>query len=234
MPQSNETPKLVIGASGQTGRRVVKSLLEKGFKVRAFVRSQEKAQFLRGYLIGAGVSDDDRLEFVIGDPLDQTELLGATQGVDKVLTNLGGTPNMSTEDRESIEHYFIVKLVQAAGQNGVGQVVLCSSMGTEMPDAIPRLAKILEAKRRGELVLENSGLNFTIVRPGGLHNSPGGQPVALARHLQGFGAISRDDVAEVMVQAIIQPAALNRIVEIVSDDTGLPANSEDLYTLPLQ
>lgn len=231
MPETNDSPTLVIGASGQTGRRVVKILLAKGFRVRAIVRNQEKAQFLRGYLNGAGIQDD-RLELVIGDPLNQAELLGATVGVDKVLTNLGGTPGMGAEDREAIEHYFIAKLVQAAEQNGVGQIVLCSSMGTETPEAIPRLEKILQAKRRGELVLENSGLGFTIVRPGGLHNSPGGQPVALARHLAGFGAISRDDVAEVMVQAILQPAALNRIVEIVNDETGLPPDSDTLYSQP--
>lgn len=229
MPETNEAPKLVIGASGQTGRRVVKNLLEKGFKVRAFVRSQEKAQTLREFLNnGDGLADC--LEFVLGDPLDQTQLLGATQGVDKVLTNLGGTPGTTEEERESIEHYFIIKLAQAAGQSGVEQIVLCSSMGTETPEAIPRLEKILQAKRRGELALENSGLVYTIVRPGGLHNSPGGQPVNLARHLSGFGAISRDDVAEVMVQAILQPDSRNRIVEIVNDETGLPATSDELYS----
>lgn len=226
-------PKLVIGASGQTGRRVVKSLLEKGFKVRAFVRNQEKAQALHDFLnSGEGESYNDRLEFFQGDPLDQSQLMGATRGVDKVLTNLGGSPSTTEEEREAIEHYFLIKLIQAAGQNGVQQIIMCSSMGTENPEAIPRLAKILQAKRRGELVLEKSGLAYTIIRPGGLHNNPGGQPVNLARHLNGFGAISRDDVAEVMVQAVVQPAAGNRIVEIVNYETGLPANSADLYSQP--
>lgn len=231
MPEMNEAPKLVIGASGQTGRRVVKSLLAKGFKVRALVRNQEKARTLREFLNNAeGL--EDRLEFVEGDPLDQTQLLKATLGVDKVLTNLGGTPGATEEERESIEHYFMIKLVQAAGENGVDQIVLCSSMGTESPEAIPRLEKILRAKRRGEIILENSGLTYTIVRPGGLHNNPGGQAVGLARHLEGFGAISRDDVAEVMVQAILQPASRNRVVEIVNAETGLPANSDELYSQP--
>jgi len=106
-------------------------------------------------------------------------------------------------------------------------------MGTETPAAIPRLAKILEAKRRGEIILEKSGLDYTIVRPGGLHNNPGGEPVSLARHLPGFGAISRDDVAEVMVQAVLQPAARNRIVEIINDGSGLKASSPDLFSQPL-
>lgn len=223
---------LVAGASGQTGRRVVKSLLDKGFKVRAFVRSQAKARELLDYLGQADIPPET-LEFVVGDPLDQTQLLGATAGVSAVLTNLGGSTNTTQEEREAIEHYYLVKLVQAAAQNGVGQIVLCSSMGTETPQAIPRLASILEAKRRGEQVLEKSGLDFTIVRPGGLHNNPGGQPVGLARHLTGFGAISRDDVAEVMVQAVLQPAARNRIVEIINDEAGLPAGSPDLFSQPL-
>ncbi|MBN9389356.1 MAG: SDR family oxidoreductase [Chloroflexi bacterium] len=223
---------LVVGASGQTGRRVVKSLLAKGLGVRAFVRSQAKVVELQDYL-GLDEIPADNLEFVVGDPLDQPQLLGATVGVKAVLTNLGGGINTTTEEREAIEHYYLVKLTQAAAQNGVGQVVLCSSMGTETPAAIPRLAKILEAKRRGEIILEKSGLDYTIVRPGGLHNNPGGEPVSLARHLPGFGAISRDDVAEVMVQAVLQPAARNRIVEIINDGSGLKASSPDLFSQPL-
>jgi uncharacterized protein YbjT (DUF2867 family) len=226
---------LVVGASGQTGRRVVKSLLAKGFGVRAFVRSQAKAAELQAYLGLAEIpAPAESLEFVVGDPLDQTQLFGATVGVKAVLTNLGGSINTTTEEREAIEYYYLVKLTQAARQNGVGQIVLCSSIGTETPEAIPRLAKILAAKRRGEIILEESGLNFTIVRPGGLHNNPGGEPVSLARHLTGFGAISRDDVAEVMVQAVLQPAARNRIVEIINDEAGLKANSPDLFSQPLQ
>ena len=232
MPSSHEAPALVLGASGQTGRRVVKSLLEKGFRVRAMVRSQERAAFLRGYLNGAGVAEGGQLDLVVGDPLDQDQLLDATRGVGKVFTALGGTITTTAEEREAIEHHYIVKLVQAAAQNKVDQLVLCSSIGTETPEAIPRLETILRAKRRGEVVLENSGLAYTIVRPGGLHNSPGGQLVSLSRRLGHFGAISRDDVAEVMVQAILQPAACNRIVEIVSAENGLPANSPELYDQP--
>jgi uncharacterized protein YbjT (DUF2867 family) len=224
---------LVIGASGQTGRRVVKSLLAKGLKARAFVRNREKAQELRDYLASVEIPTEN-LEFIVGDPLDETQLLGAMAGVEAVLTSLGGNVGTTREERETIEHFYLVKLTQAAGQNRVGQIVLCSSMGTETPEAIPRLEKILQAKRRGELILEKSGLPYTIVRPGGLHNSPGGQPVTLARHLAGFGAISRDDVAEVMVQAVLQPEACNRIVEIVNAETGLPANSPDLFNQPLE
>ena len=104
---------LVVGASGQTGRRVVKSLLAKGLGVRAFVRSQAKVVELQDYL-GLDEIPADNLEFVVGDPLDQPQLLGATVGGKAVLTNLGGGINTTTEEREAIEHYCLVKLTQAA------------------------------------------------------------------------------------------------------------------------
>lgn len=71
---------------------------------------------------------------------------------------------------------------------------------------------------------------FTIVRPGGLTDDAGGSPISIARTLHGFGTISRADVAEVLVQALLQPAALNKIVEIVSNPQGMPADSPQLFT----
>ena len=79
------------------------------------------------------------------------------------------------------------------------------------------------------VALEGSGVPFTIVRPGGLTDAPGGGGVAIARTLPGFGTISRDDVAEVMTQALLQPEAKNKIVEIINDPDAPPANRPHLF-----
>jgi uncharacterized protein YbjT (DUF2867 family) len=112
---------------------------------------------------------------------------------------------------------------------GVQHFVLCSSMGVEIPEMIPPLAEILRQKRRGELALEHSGVPFTIVRPGGLTDQLGGGGVAIARTLPSFGMIARDDVAEVMVQALLQPEAKNKIVEIINVPDAGPASRPGLF-----
>ena len=88
---------------------------------------------------------------------------------------------------------------------------------------------VLEEKLSSENHLRESGIDYTIVRPGGLSNEPASAVGNLI--LQGedtlFGLdddpgreISRDTVAEVCAEAISNPAASNRVVEIVASPSA--------------
>lgn len=210
---------LVLGASGNTGRRVVRVLRKHGFAVRALVRDESHRPHLQS----------DGAEVVVGDVTNEEDLRRALQGVQAVISALGSKGPTDQAHVELIEFTTIAELAGLAKDAGIEHVVLCSSMGTEIPDMIPPLAEILRNKRRGEIALENSGVTFTIVRPGGLTDAPGGAGVQAERSLPGFGMISRDDVAEVLVQALLQPEAKNKIVEIVSSPEHGPADRADLF-----
>ena len=80
-----------------------------------------------------------------------------------------------------------------------------------------------------KLALIESGIAYTIVHPGGLRNDEGGQGVLVKDALQGFGTIARADVAEVLVQALLQPDARNRSVDVINDPEQGPANREGLF-----
>jgi uncharacterized protein YbjT (DUF2867 family) len=210
---------LVVGASGRTGQRTVQALRRHGFAVRALIRDEAQRELVAG----------DGVEVLMGDVTKEEDLRRALQGVSHVVSALGSKGPTDSAHIELIEYTTIAELAQLAKDAGVQHIVLCSSMGTEIPDMIPPLAEILRQKRRGELAVENSGVPFTIVRPGGLTDEPGGNGVQAARTLHGFGMISRDDVAEVLAQALLQPDAKNKIVEIVSaPDAGL-ATRHDLF-----
>lgn len=217
------TPVLVLGATGETGWRTVRALRLRRIPVRGLVRSPEKA---------AAVSELNQpgVELLIGDVSNDADLRLAVTGVKHVISATGRRPNDGPEAVEAVEHLAYVRLVAAALEEGIEQIVMCSSLGTETPELVPPLAAILQAKRRGELALINSGLPYTIVRPGGLVNEPGGQDVLAKRHLMGFGRITRDDVAEVLVQALLQPAARNKIAEIINQPGAGPANRSDLFS----
>lgn len=210
---------LVLGASGRLGRRLVRALRRHGFAIRALIRDESQR----------GLVEGEDVEVIVGDVTKEEDARRAMNGVRYVVSALGSKGPADPAHIELIEFTTIVELAQLAGEMGVEQFVLCSSMGVEIPDMIPPLAEILRNKRRGELALENSGVPFTIVRPGGLTEEPGGQGVAAARTLHGFGMITRDDVAEVMVQALLQPAAKNKIVEIVNAPDAGPADRPDLF-----
>lgn len=211
-------PVLVLGASGQTGQRVVQALRSRDIPVRALVRSNEQAHALST----PGVTT------VVGDVQHDIDLREALNDVEAVISALGVRTLDDLEQIEAIEHATIARLVAAAAGAGVQQIVLCSSMGTETPEALPALTNVLRAKRRGEQALEASGTAYTIVRPGGLVNDPGGD-VLVQRSIPGFGRISRDDVAEVLVQALLQPAARNMIVEIINQPGAGPVDRPDLF-----
>lgn len=210
---------LVVGASGRTGRRVVKALRRHGFRVRAMIRDASQRALV----------EDDGVDVFVGDVTREEDVRRALDGVAYVVSALGSKGATDAAHIELIEYTTIAELAQLAQEAGVRHFVLCSSMGVEIPDMIPPLAEILRQKRRGELALEGSGVPFTIVRPGGLTDEPGGSGVAIARALHGFGMISRDDVAEVMVQALLQPEAKNKIVEIVNAPDAGPADRPGLF-----
>lgn len=213
---------LVVGASGQTGQHVVRALRRHGFEVRALVRNEASRAGLEA----------DGAQVLIGDVTKEEDARAAMAGADAVVSALGSKGPMSDKAHiELIEFTTIATLATLAKEAGVSHFVMCSSMGVEIPDMVPPLAEILRQKRRGELALEGSGVPFTIVRPGGLIDDAGGQPITIARTLHGFGTIPRADVAEVIAQALVQPAALNKIVEIISDSNGTLATDPNLFAL---
>ncbi|KAJ9530412.1 hypothetical protein QJQ45_000786 [Haematococcus lacustris] len=90
-----------------------------------------------------------------------------------------------------------------------------------------RAPKAQAQQPRGEEVLQRSGLDYTIIRPGGLKNQlrageVAGNVVARGPGFYGVpprgqaGSILRRQVAEVCVAALSEPAAANKVVEVIA------------------
>ncbi|KAK4589261.1 hypothetical protein RGQ29_020028 [Quercus rubra] len=86
------------------------------------------------------------------------------------------------------------------------------------------------AKLQAEQYIRKSGINYTIIRPGGLRNEPPtGNLVMEPEDTLYEGTISRDKVAEVAVEALVYPEASYKVVEIVSRDDAPKRSYEDLF-----
>jgi uncharacterized protein YbjT (DUF2867 family) len=84
---------------------------------------------------------------------------------------------------------------------------------------------ILSAKFKGETALRNSGVPYTIVRPGGLVDEPGGKAaVEFQQGDKASGRIPRADVATVCIEALGRKSALGKTFEIVSGKGAWPNN----------
>eukprot|EP00238_Polyblepharides_amylifera_P001170 CAMPEP_0196571398 /NCGR_PEP_ID=MMETSP1081-20130531/1587_1 /TAXON_ID=36882 /ORGANISM="Pyramimonas amylifera, Strain CCMP720" /LENGTH=354 /DNA_ID=CAMNT_0041888335 /DNA_START=94 /DNA_END=1158 /DNA_ORIENTATION=+ len=236
---ADETSKVfVAGATGQTGRRVVQELQKRGVAVRAGVRDLKKAQSL-GLATGGGVeliqfdvtSDIESIKAAIGD----ADAVICATGFSPTAGNWGGLkPGSSVAvDKKGTEN-----LVEASKSLGsVKHFVLVSSLltngkackQTDNPNfkVLEAFGGILTSKRQAEVALQNSGLDYTIVRPGGLSNEPAsggivvkGADRLLASESDPGREVSRDSVAEVTVEALFASKANKKIVEMVGVKTG--------------
>jgi uncharacterized protein YbjT (DUF2867 family) len=148
-------------------------------------------------------------------------------GVSLVLVTIGATERSGPNSPEFVDYGGVKNVTDAALGAGVRQLVLESSMGVGSGGGLLGVmlnllsGDALKWKARSESHLRASGLPYTIVRPGGLTDDPGGQTgIALQQGDEGSGRIPRADVAAVMIAALDNPDALRKTFEIVSDENA--------------
>ncbi|SEO23662.1 Uncharacterized conserved protein YbjT, contains NAD(P)-binding and DUF2867 domains [Halogranum amylolyticum] len=205
---------LVAGASGGTGRRLLERLATTDVRVRALTRSCRKVDDLEA--LGAD-------EVVVGDLLDPADAATAAKGCDAVLCAVGTTPGLADLLGEPVvDDAGVRNLVNAAVAADVDRFVLESSLGVgDSREQAPLglrlvLWRYLAAKNRAEAWLRSSGLTYTVFRPGKLTDDPASGDVLVGEGgATVSGAISRDDVARLMVAALSTPEAADRTFEVV-------------------
>jgi len=198
---------MVAGATGGTGRALVRNLLAQGYTVRAFVRDEAKARTVLG----------DSVDFAIGDVRDIDSVLPAMQGASFVISAIGSSRSDPANNPEAVDFAGVKNLADAAAQSGIKQFVLVSSSGVTQEDHFLNKSfdNILLWKFKGEEALRSSGVPYTVLRPGGLVNTPGGnEALIFAQGDTSTGRISREDVALACIAALQQPAARNKTFEI--------------------
>jgi len=92
----------------------------------------------------------------------------------------------------------------------------------------------VQAKLRGEDMLRRSGLTYFILRPGELEDRPGGGRIAVSQDLpdEQLTAVSRTDVAEVVVSSLLDPRACNVACTLTSSEYAvLGGQKQDISKL---
>ncbi len=202
--EDNLVTVAVLGAGGGVGRQVVHGLLQAGMQVRALVRRQEQADALEA--LGA-VS-------VLGDLTGDWE--GVLSGADAVVWAAGaGTGGQF----EQIDGQALISTSDRLVAGGPRRLIVVSSMGVDRPEQMPPfLNAVLKVKAVSDAHVQGSGLDYTIVRPGGLTNDSGSGQVRVGMPVQG-GMIPREDVAAVVVACLLEPQTIGRTFEVVAGPT---------------
>ena len=226
---------LVTGVTGRTGSLVLQKLrkLPDEFEAIGLARSPQKVEELFGSTEG----------FFIVDIKDKSGLSSAIEGCDALVILTSAVPKMIASPLpgerpqfeyeldgmpEIVDYYGQKNQIDAAKKAGVKHIVLVGSMGGTNPNhPLNRIGNgnILVWKRKAEQYLVNSGIDYTIIRAGGLLDKPGGVRQLLVGKDDELSnnppdgiptSIPRADVASVVVRALIEPKARNKAFDIIS------------------
>jgi uncharacterized protein YbjT (DUF2867 family) len=206
----------VSGASGKTGWRVVQEALGQGLAVRALVRPDSQ--------LPPGLDGAEVVRLKLGD----TEALHrALEGCDALVIATGARPSIDLSGPLQVDALGVRQQIAACKAVGLERVVLVSALcAGRWRHPLNLFGLILVWKRVGERWLEQSGLRWTVIRPGGLNEREEGLEregvVFSGADQQESNSIPRRLVARVCLEALHSPAAEGRIIEITSSPQQPP------------
>jgi nucleoside-diphosphate-sugar epimerase len=207
MGMSNTRTIFVAGASRGVGREIATILVSQGYAVVALLRTADARIELES--LGAKVAIGDALNYT-----DVAQAMTTHSPITAIISTIGGMP----VDGQRADYVGNKHLIDAAKAAGIPRFVLVSSLGAgATKDAIPpqayqSLAAVLADKERAEQHLVESGLTYTIIRPGGLKSAPATGNGVLTIATNVAGSIHRADVATLVCGCLNGTSANNLIL----------------------
>ena len=200
----------LAGASRNLGLEIAKCLAAQKMQVTALLRSPATSTELEAMGI----------KVVTGDALDAAAMEAAMAGgepIHAVISTIGGLP----KDGERADYLGNKNLIDAAVKAGVQKFILVSSIGSGNsvgalpPQALETLRPVLIEKEKAENHLIESGMIYTVIRPGGIKSEPATGNGILTEDCRVAGTIHRADVAQLVCQCLVSDAASNKVVSAV-------------------
>lgn len=212
---------VIFGANGATGKVLTKQALARGHTVTAVTRHPETFPL-----------QHERLQVMGGDVFDLSAVEQAVAGQDAVLSTLG-----VPFSRKPIAVYSegIAHIVQAMNRYGVRRLVCVSSSATDpqiryldsgggfifekvlKPIIINTIGRTTYTDmERMETLMMNSDLDWVIVRPSGLFETPSVTDYQMAEAHINHQFTSRADLADCMLQQLTTDRYLHKAVAVAT------------------
>ncbi|WCN78690.1 SDR family oxidoreductase [Micromonospora sp. LH3U1] len=206
---------VIAGGHGKIALLLERHLAGRGDTPVGLIRNPEQAPTLRAAGATPVVCD---LEHA-----DVTQVAAHLDGADAVIFAAGAGPGSGATRKDTVDRGAAALLADAAIHAGVRRYLLVSSMGvddTPTAGTDDVWAAYLRAKRAAEDDLRGRDLAWTVLRPGRLTDDQPTGRVTLTRHA-GRGAISRADVAHVLVALLDEPHTTGATLELVGGPTPI-------------
>ena len=204
---------LIIGATGGTGQQLVAQALQAGCDVTAFARNISRISV-----------QHERLRCVAGDATAAWSSLDeAMRGQDAAISAIGVGASLQAGD---LIQRAVPAMLSAMRAHRVRRLIFTSAIGVgdAFHDA-PLFSRIMirlllrdiyADKAIGDALVEESGLDWTIVQPAQLTNGPLTGTCRAGENLKwsGIPTISRADVAHFMLGELKQSAYIGKTVRL--------------------
>lgn len=207
---------LVLGATGRIGRDIAAEIKKAGYLVRCTTRNVERAR--------TEIPGD--YEWVKADVRDPRTLTEPFKDVTYVVSSIRSSDWTGPYSPEFVDFHGMRNLVEAAKAAKIKHFVLIST-ATSGPhvDQSQNPAKnyVRYFKTKGEEVVRESGLSYTIIAPGRVPEEPGGKigMILLDRKDYKVSQITSGDIAIVSVDALTNPAARGKAFAL-KNEPGVP------------
>jgi uncharacterized protein YbjT (DUF2867 family) len=201
---------VIAGGHGQIALHLERLLADSGHRVCALIRRRDHDSDVRE----AGA------EPVLCDLEQEDDLSHYIAGADAVVFAAGAGPGSGPERKRTVDLGGAVKLIDAARRTGARRYVIVSSIGADDPaGGGEQMRPYLEAKAEADRLVAESGLDWTIVRPGRLTNDPGTGRVLVSEDMSTRGEVPREDVARVLAAVLGDPGTIGKTFVVVGGDT---------------
>ncbi|TDQ05133.1 SDR family oxidoreductase [Labedaea rhizosphaerae] len=204
---------VIAGGHGQIALRLARQLADRGDQPVGLIRNPDHADDVR-----AAGAEPVLLDLESATVAAAAEVL---RGADAVVFAAGAGPGSGAARKDTVDRGASALMAGAAESAGVRRFIQVSGMGLDRaddPGVDEVFAAYLRAKAAAEQDLAGRDLDWTILRPGRLTNDAPTGTVTLAPSV-GYGEISRDDVAAVLVALLDHPATAGRTLELVGGET---------------
>ncbi|WP_110648196.1 SDR family oxidoreductase [Salinicola peritrichatus] len=196
----------LMGATGGVGHRLGPLLRQTGHEVVGLHRKPEQAQALSD----AGVAP------VLGDIITMSvdDLVEAAHGCDIIVFSAGAAGS-GLERTTAIDGDGPGHAIEAAKHLGISRFYLVSAFpesAREKPRN-ERFEHYMREKKRADVDVARSGLDWVIVRPGTLQHEDGDGRVSLGPAIP-YGPVARGNVARVLSALIDRPEIRREIFEL--------------------
>ncbi|MGD6846142.1 SDR family oxidoreductase [Rossellomorea aquimaris] len=203
----------VVGANGQIGKQVIGLLKESSEHTpRAIVRKEEQARAFEQDGVQSSLVD---LEGTVD------EITHGLKGADAVVFTAGSGGKTGADKTLLIDLDGAVKTMEAAKQAGIDRFIMVSALQAHNRENWNESLKpYYVAKHFADRALEQSGLTYTIIRPGGLLNEAGKGKVTAGENLS-RESIPREDVAGTVVASLDEERTFNKGFDLITGNDGI-------------